>query len=132
MDQIFRDRRANRRYALALPVRYRISRGKDRQVGVGSTRDVSTGGVSFIADEELPVGQAIEVWMKWPVQTGDGSSLELHILGSVVRREGTVTGIRIRRHEFMTAAENRVADQKSSSADAQGWNAEHDDNSVDC
>jgi hypothetical protein len=131
MDQIFRDRRANRRYALALPLRYRISRGRDRRVGVGSTRDASTSGVSFTADEDLPAGQAIEVWIKWPIPTGDESSLELHILGSVVRREGKVTGIRIRRHEFITSAEDKMAEQKGAGANAQGWNSGHDDNSVD-
>jgi hypothetical protein len=106
MDPISGERRVNRRYELQLPVRYRVSLRKGQMIsGAALTRDVSTGGIAFTADEVLPVGRPAELWIEWPAQIDQQGALELHIVGAIVRSQRGLACVRIRRHQFVTVPE---------------------------
>jgi hypothetical protein len=57
--------------------------------------------VAFTGDVELPAGQPIELWVKWPVETEQHQHIELHISGHIVRTEKTKVGLKIWRYAFV-------------------------------
>jgi c-di-GMP-binding flagellar brake protein YcgR len=97
------ERRASARFPLTLDVRYTVSgrRGND-ETGSGRTVDLSSSGLSFIADGPLSVGQRLDLAIDWPALLDGGVQLQLIMSGIVVRTNGTLTALRIRRHEFKT------------------------------
>jgi hypothetical protein len=105
-DQIYGDRRADRRYSMALELHYRTVKGREPQDGKPAiTRDISTGGVLFSSDEMLPRGCSVELSIEWPVLLHGTKRLRLKVYGRVVRSDGRGTAIRTIRHEFFTAGQ---------------------------
>jgi hypothetical protein len=95
--------RASTRFPMTLEVRYTVP-GHRRPAGTGSGRsiDLSSSGMTFTADRPLRTGQRLEVSIDWPVLLGGFVKLQLMMLGVVVRTDGTITALEIRRHEFRT------------------------------
>jgi hypothetical protein len=97
------ERRASIRFALNLEVSYTVS---DRRVpaktGTGRTIDLSSSGLSFIAERPLVAGQELTASIDWPVLLGRATKLQLIMSGVVVRTAGTTAALRIERHEFRT------------------------------
>jgi hypothetical protein len=97
------ERRGSTRFPLALEVRYTFSgSGAPVEAGSGRTIDLSSSGISFIADRPLAAGQRLDVSTDWPVALDGGVQLQLIMSGVVVRAEGTAAALRIQRHEFKT------------------------------
>ena len=97
------ERRTDRRYDLGLNVRWKlIRRRRVLDSGTGKTLDVSSGGLLFEADRELPSGLNIELSISWPVLLHNVAPLQLVVLGRVVRSEGNQVGVRMTQHEFRT------------------------------
>ncbi len=97
------ERRASTRFRLALEMRYTVSQpGGGGATGSGVTIDVSSSGLSFLADHPLRLGQRLELAIDWPVMLEQGVQLQLTMSGVVVRAETIVTALRIERHEFKT------------------------------
>ena len=66
-DQIQGERRGDRRYDIALELRWKlVRRRKVLDSGFGRTVDLSSGGVRFDAGRLLPVGMGIELSIAWP------------------------------------------------------------------
>jgi hypothetical protein len=63
-------------------------------------RNLSSGGVSFVAGEALPVGADVEVSMNWPVKLDGVHPLTLRLFGNVIRSDGNTVAARITREEF--------------------------------
>ena len=62
------ERRSDRRYDIALNVRWKlIRRRRVLDSGTGTTVDLSSGGLLFQTDRELPSGLNIELSIAWPV-----------------------------------------------------------------
>ena len=118
MVEISGERRSNRRYRIELPVRYRVI-GKDQSIaeGVGTTRDISSGGIALSSETELPAGSVIELWVNWPAVTEDVSCVKLRVAGRVVRSSGVKAAIQIKRHDFMTCRKLGQGNNSSGSAD---------------
>jgi len=117
-DGIAEDRRQDRRYEINLDLRWKlIRRRKVRDTGVGRTMDLSSGGILFDAQRQLPVGLNVELAIAWPILLHDSSPLQLLIHGRIVRASGTRVAIRMMQHEFHTAgaqaAERELAPRKS-------------------
>lgn len=112
-DQIHGDRRADRRYSMALDLRYRSARGKEAQEErFATTRDISARGVLFSTAEVLPNGSTVELSIDWPVLLNGTKRLRLKVYGRVVRSDEQGTAIRTVRHEFFTAGQApQAADQ---------------------
>jgi hypothetical protein len=71
-------------------------------MGSGRTIDLSRSGLSFTADRALQAGQKLDVSIDWPVLLDGRVQLQLIMSGVVVRTSGTLTALRIQRHEFRT------------------------------
>ena len=86
-----------------LEVRYSVV-GHRRPVEYGSGRavDMSSSGLSFIADTSLSIGQTLDVSIDWPVLLDGGVQLQIVASGVVVRTTGALTAIRVERHDFRT------------------------------
>jgi hypothetical protein len=104
--QLFSERRSKRRYQIELPVGYSgLNEDLLRISGAGLTRDISSGGLVFATEAQLPTGSAIELWLTWP--TIDAmTEVELRVVGRVVRSTPTDTAIQIKRHDFATFPKN--------------------------
>lgn len=58
----------------------------------------------FRADQELPIGTAIQLSLGWPVKLENRVELKLIVLGRVVRTQGNYVGVEFHRYEFRTRA----------------------------
>lgn len=92
------DRRHRRRFDLRLDLRCRLL--ESGEVLTGRTCDISSTGVRFHLDRDLPLGRQIQLSVAWPVSLEDRWPLRLAVQGQVIRcdRHGIV--MRISRHEF--------------------------------
>jgi hypothetical protein len=103
-EPIVPDRRSNRRYEIALDLRWRLTyRNRLIDTGFGRTVDLSSRGALFKTDRELPVGLRISLSVEWPVLLNDATRLQLIVEGEIVRSARTWAAIRAERHEFRTA-----------------------------
>jgi len=100
------ERRSDRRYDIALTVRWKlIRRRRVLDSGTGRTVDVSSGGLMFETDRELPSGLNIELSIAWPVLLHNVAPLQLVVAGRVVRTVGQRVGVRMTQHEFRTVGQ---------------------------
>lgn len=103
-DSIAGDRRLDRRYEISLELRWKLIRRKRvLDTGIGTTLDVSSGGVFFETDHPLPGHGDVEISISWPVLLHNVAPLQLVVTGRVVRISGRRAAIRRLQHEFRTA-----------------------------
>jgi hypothetical protein len=103
------ERRRDRRYPIALDLRWRlIHRRKVQGEGVGRTIDLSSSGVLFDARRRLPQGMRVEISVSWPVLLRDQAALQLVVSGLIVRSNGSQVAIRGTKHEFRTVGSIRL------------------------
>jgi len=111
-DKISGDRRRDRRYEIALEVKWKlIRRRKLLDTGLGRTIDLSSGGLLLEADRPLPVGLNLELSITWPVMLHNVAPLQLVVSGRIVRSRGKQVAVRMIQHEFRTmgiAGEHRT------------------------
>lgn len=101
MENIGHERRATRRYELHLPVHYRISqKGESGKWGSGTTREMSTTGLSFRSRKPLPVGSHVEMIVDWPAKYADDQPIDLQLTGFIVRSDAGRTAVRITSRRF--------------------------------
>ena len=112
-DGIYGDRRFDRRYEIALQLRWKlVRRRKVLESGTGTTVDLSSGGIMFEAGRQLPVGLNVELSIAWPALLHNVAPMQLAVAGRIVRTQGSRTAIHMTQHEFRTAgvaSENRGA-----------------------
>ncbi|SPE24289.1 Type IV pilus assembly PilZ [Candidatus Sulfopaludibacter sp. SbA3] len=98
------DRRHDRRYDIHLELRWKLIRRKRvLDTGTGRTLDLSSGGILFETDRQLPQGLNVELSLAWPVMLHNVAPLQLVIAGRIVRSAGQRTAIQMVQHEFRTA-----------------------------
>jgi hypothetical protein len=91
------------RFALDLPVRFRTAgRGRKESEGAGRVVDISSHGLAFRTETELPAGVSIRASFPWPVTLGGEAKLQLSVEGRVLRRSGDLAVMSMLRHEFRT------------------------------
>jgi len=94
------DRRGTRRYDLHLPIHYRISqKSESSKWGAGTTKEMSTTGLSFRTRKALPVGSHIEMIVDWPAKY-DEQPIDLQLTGFIVRSDTGRTAVRITSRRF--------------------------------
>jgi hypothetical protein len=102
-DSIRGDRRYDRRYGLALQLRWKlVRRRKVLDTGTGVTVDLSSGGILFDAGRQLPVGLNVDLSISWPALLHNVAPMQLAVSGRVVRANGGRTAIHMTQHEFRT------------------------------
>lgn len=100
------ERRARRRFPLALAVEYRLL-GKVERRGWGQTRNISSTGVLFEAADRQPLSGAIELLVSWPCVLNEACAMKLLMKGRIVRMEGRGVAMVSSQHEFRTAGPAR-------------------------
>jgi hypothetical protein len=94
------ERRANNRYIIQCPLRYRVAqKGETSRFGTGMTCDMSAEGLSFRCRRPLPYGAHAEVSMNWPAKHGE-AAVTLLLTGFVVRSDAGHAAIRVTSHRF--------------------------------
>jgi PilZ domain len=103
-DRINGERRFDRRYDIALDLRWKlVRRRKVLESGNGRTVDLSSGGVRFDSGRLLPIGATVELSIAWPALLHNVSPMQLVITGRIIRSTNTHTAIHMVQHEFRTA-----------------------------
>lgn len=101
-DIIHGDRRANRRYAYLLALRFSYADRGVTYAGTGCTLDLSRWGIRFDTETPPPVGAFVELRVQWPFLLQNVCPLELNVWGRVQRTDADGTVVRITRYEFRT------------------------------
>jgi len=95
------ERRADTRYELRLPLRYRVSqKGEAPSMGTGLTQDLSVHGIGFRCRKSLPIGAHVELLVDWPAKYVDLFPIELQVTGFVLRSINGRTAIRMTSHKL--------------------------------
>jgi protein subunit release factor B len=107
------ERREHRRYALTLPMRYRVTpRHAAAVTGTGTTCDISQAGVGFLCREALPEGSHIEVVAEWPARPAGGRSMDLRMTGFVLRSNRGLAAVLVTSHK-LRAGETRALEMRA-------------------
>jgi PilZ domain len=84
------ERRNKMRFPMNREVRYKLLEDERiMAVGLGTTTDMSSGGVAFHSDVDLPMGSYIELSISWPVLLDNTCPMRLIVFGRVLRGSGT-------------------------------------------
>ena len=108
------DQRARGRYPIALELQYKVLRGgRIEQTGTGKTLNISSGGVLFETQDQLPQRGRVEVAMQWPFLLEGTCGLKLVMRGRIVRSAGNskVTAVQADYREFRTAGFRKTKDR---------------------
>ena len=99
------ERRAKRRFVMEREIRYRVlEQGKIIAVGSGKTINLSSNGVDFVTENDLPIGAYIEVSIAWPALLENRCPLQLVGFGRVLRSAERATASSLEQYEFRTMA----------------------------
>ena len=97
------ERRAKIRFGIARPLRYRFLYGTCiGQVASGQVVDASSSGVLLESENELKLGDPLELLIDWPAQLNGEVPLQLVTAGCVVRVAGKRCAVSVERYEFRT------------------------------
>ena len=97
------ERRRSSRFPIEREVRYKtLNQRAEVLAGNGKTVNISSSGVLFTSDHELPVGTRLEVSISWPAQLNERCLLNLVARGRVTRYGKGQTALQIQQYEFRT------------------------------
>ena len=98
--KIMIEQRKHRRFELRLP--FEIVRDGSRSKVRGETRNVSSTGVLFTSESQLPVGESIEYLITLPKTPGLRKDVRLRCVGKVLREDPTSAfAASLERYEFL-------------------------------
>jgi hypothetical protein len=107
------ERRRSSRFPIEREVRYKtLSQRSEVVQGAGKTLNISSSGVLFTADHELPVGTRLEVSISWPAQLNEKCLLNLVARGRVTRQESGHLALQIQQYEFRTQSISSIQNGK--------------------
>jgi hypothetical protein len=98
------DRRVSHRLPIEREVRYKVFGVKKtvRYAGSGMTLNMSSRGVLFTTESDLPEGARVEIAISWPAQLDDATHLKLVAIGVLVRTDERHAAISIQSYKFKT------------------------------
>src|ERR1039457_5377873 len=95
------ERRAKKRFVMEREIRYRVlEQDKIIAVGNGKTLNLSSSGVAFVTENELPPGAFIELSIAWPALLENRCPLQLIGFGRVLRTSGPPCPSTLEKYEF--------------------------------
>ncbi len=97
------ERRRSSRFPIEREIRYKtLSQRTEMLQGVGKTLNISSSGVLFTANHDLPVGTRLEVSISWPAQLNEKCLLNLVARGRITRGDSGSLALQIQQYEFRT------------------------------
>jgi PilZ domain len=97
------ERRRSSRFPIEREVRYKtLNQRSEILTGIGKTLNISSSGVLFTADHDLPVGTRLELSISWPAQLNEKCLLNLVARGRVTRHAKGQLALQIQQYEFRT------------------------------
>ena len=97
------ERRRSSRFPIEREVRYKtLNQRAEILAGNGKTLNISSSGVLFTSDHDLPVGTRLEVSISWPAQLNEKCLLNLVARGRVIRHAKGQLALQIQQYEFRT------------------------------
>ena len=97
------ERRRSSRFPIEREVRYKtLNQRAEILAGNGKTLNISSCGVLFTSDHDLPVGTRLEVSISWPAQLNEKCLLNLVARGRVTRHTKGQLALQIQQYEFRT------------------------------
>jgi len=103
------DRRSTDRFPIESELRYKLVENKGTaECGMGRTLNMSSSGVLFTSETQLPVGRRVELSVDWPAQLNEQCGLKLVALGRIVRSSTESAAICIDKYDFRTRATARI------------------------
>ena len=97
------ERRRSSRFPIEREVRYKtLNQRAEILSGNGKTLNISSSGVLFTSDHELPVGTRLEVSISWPAQLNEKCLLNLVARGRIARHNKGQLALQIQQYEFRT------------------------------
>jgi len=100
------EKRSKIRFPLDLPLKFTGASKGMRIQGTGTVLSISSEGVAFRTDQALGLGMKVTASFGWPVLLNNQCMLQIFTEGEVIRIDGSLTVIRIRRYEFRTSGSN--------------------------
>ncbi len=97
------ERRRSSRFPIERELRYKtLNQRAEILAGSGKTLNISSSGVLFTSDHDLPVGTRLEVSISWPAQLNEKCLLNLVARGRVTRHNKGQLALQIQQYEFRT------------------------------
>ena len=102
-DMSMTERRKSSRFPIERELRYKtLNQRSEILAGCGKTLNISSSGVLFTSDHDLPVGTRLEVSISWPAQLNEKCLLNLVARGRVTRHTKGQLALQIQQYEFRT------------------------------
>ncbi len=109
------ERRRSSRFPIERELRYKTLNQRAEPIsGTGKTVNISSSGVLFTSEHELPIGTRLEISISWPAQLNDKCFLNLVARGRVTRQAKGQLAIQIQQYEFRT--QSRLGNAQSREA----------------
>src|SRR5678816_1113615 len=93
------EQRKHQRFELRLP--FEVVTNGSRSKVRGETKNVSSAGVLFTTESQLPVGESIEYMITFPRTPGARKDVRLRCVGKVVREDNQSFAASLERYEFV-------------------------------
>jgi hypothetical protein len=104
-DAAITERRRASRFPIERELRYKtLNQRSEILSGSGKTLNISSSGVLFTSDHELPVGTRLEVSISWPAQLNERCLLNLVARGRITRHNKGQVALQIQQYEFRTSS----------------------------
>jgi PilZ domain len=106
------ERRSHCRYPIRLDLEFTlIHNDRATLTGRGRIINLSTSGVLFESDSDLPSGMRIELSIDWPVMLNGEVRLRLHVKGKIVRAMSNRIAVTVQHYDFRTTSRERFGDR---------------------
>ena len=101
------ERRKSHRFPIECEVRFQTTdKRREPVTGCGKTVNISSSGVLFVSEEEVPTGTRLELSIKWPIPLDKHCFLSFVVHGRVVRQDSNgYLALDIQSYEFRTRTE---------------------------
>ena len=93
------EQRKHQRFELRLP--FEVVTNGSRSKVRGETRNVSSAGVLFTTESQLPLGESIEYTITFPRTPGARKDVRLRCVGKVIREDTQSFAASLERYEFV-------------------------------
>jgi hypothetical protein len=109
-EMAMNERRRSSRFPIEREVRYKtLNQRTEILSGNGKTLNISSSGVLFTSDHDLPVGTRLEVSISWPAQLNEKCLLNLVARGRITRHHQGQLALQIQQYEFRTQSRPALA-----------------------